>query len=326
MSSVNPPGQADAFHRPPLTYPGNKAELAPEIIARIPPHETYVEPFGGTAGILFRKKRSRNEVINDLNSDLTTFMVALRDEVHALVDYLRTTPYSEEEYQRVKSQWRDGIRPDDDVVQAAQLFLLRRASFGADIGGFRATACGRKNSARQFSNARERLFELSDRLDEVVIHNKDWRTIVEKYAHPDAFMYLDPPYRGKQQYYDCEYDPILFENFWICQFDGSPNATESEHYPGEGPPAFLEQSVFEDTDADHQYGTAGNPFPVMFSSHGPMEALEPYTWNLSLPFTHEVNNRGGAKTVNETLTMNYDPFADDFQPFIGDTQQSLATF
>jgi DNA adenine methylase len=325
MSTVNPPGHSDEYRRPPLAYPGNKAELAPEIIRHVPDHETYVEPFAGTAGVLFRKEPSRNEVINDLNSDLTNFMTTLRDRPDELVEWLRHTPYSEEEYDRIKSRWREGIRPDDDIVQAGQLFVLRRASFGADMGGFRATASGRKNSARQFANARDRLLELSDRLDGVVIHNRDWRSIVEKYAQPGAFFYVDPPYRGKLQYYDCEFSPMLFENYWLCHFDGSPNATEADCYPGEGPPAFLEQSVFQDDESTYRYGGHGDPFSVMFSSHGPMECFEPYTWNVSLPYTHEINNRAGAETVNETLTMNYDPFANDFQPFTG-PQQSLQGF
>lgn len=326
MSTVNPPGQSEVYRRPPLSYPGNKAELAPEVIRHIPAHETYIEPFAGTAGTLFRKKPSRNEVINDLNSDLTTFMTTLRDQPDKLVEWLRHTPYSEAEYDRIKANWRDGIRPDDDVVHAGQLFVLRRASFGSDVGGFRATATGRKNSARQFANARDRLHDLSDRLDGVIIHNRDWRSIVEKYAQPDAFFYLDPPYRGKQRYYDCEYDPILFENYWVCQFNGASNTNEAAHYPGEGPPPFLEQPAFQTTDETYQYGGPNSPFSVMISSHGPIDALDPYTWNVSLPFTHEINNHNGAQTVNETLTMNYNPFADDFQPFLGEEQQALNTY
>lgn len=325
-TSVNPPGHSDEFVRPPLCYPGNKAELAADIIEYMPAHETYVEPFCGTAGVLFQKERSRNEVLNDVNTDLTTFMRVLRDRPDDLVTWLEQTPYAEAEYNRVKTAWRQGKRPDDDVVHAGHLFLLRRASFGADLGGFRAEARGRKNSARQFVNARDRLYDLSERLNGVIIRNTDWRDIIDSYAGPDTFFYLDPPYRGKAQYYGCEYDPFLFENYWLTHFDGSPNATEQSHYPGDGPPAFLKQRPYQDADEDYRYGGPNDPLSVMISSDGPIEALNPFTWSVKLPYTHELNNHTGEPTeVQETLTMNYDPYSDDFQQFTSH-QQTLTDY
>lgn len=330
MADINPPGHAETFTRPPLVYPGNKAELADLILANTPSHETYVEPFCGSAAVLFNKKPSRNEVINDLNTSITTFMRVLRDEPEPLVSYLRQTPYAETEYQRVKDRWETGWRPDDDIKHAGQLFFLRRASFGGALGGFRATAIGRKNSARTFSNARERLYDLSERLDGVIIRNTDWRTCIETYASPGTFFYLDPPYAGRKQYYDVSFHRQDFEDYWLAQFDGAPNAYNADLYAGETPPEFLEQEPYTSLndspdEPEYGYGTSNPPFQVMISAEGGIDALDPYTWCIRTDGSHEVNNQSGAQAIEETLHCNYDPFSDDFTPFAG-PQASLEAF
>lgn len=55
--TVDPPGTTDTLTRPPLTYPGNKAELSDVIAAHMPKHETFVSAFGGTAGVLFNLEK-----------------------------------------------------------------------------------------------------------------------------------------------------------------------------------------------------------------------------------------------------------------------------
>ncbi|MCA1670926.1 MAG: hypothetical protein LC799_01530, partial [Actinobacteria bacterium] len=52
---------------PPFTYLGSKVTLAAAIACLLPPHEHYVEPYGGSLAVLLAKRPSRMETVNDLD-------------------------------------------------------------------------------------------------------------------------------------------------------------------------------------------------------------------------------------------------------------------
>src|SRR5829696_2917494 len=77
----------------PLKWHGGKYYLAPKIVALMPPHLHYVEPFAGGLSVLLARDpadprlwagatggtRGVSEVVNDLNHELTNFWACLRD-------------------------------------------------------------------------------------------------------------------------------------------------------------------------------------------------------------------------------------------------------
>jgi hypothetical protein len=56
-----------------VPYYGGKTGLADRIVAVLPPHRHYVEPFAGSLAVLLAKPRSRLETVNAVNGDLLTF-------------------------------------------------------------------------------------------------------------------------------------------------------------------------------------------------------------------------------------------------------------
>ena len=86
--------------KPVLKYPGSKWRIAGEIVARIPEHHTYLEPFFGSGAVFFSKEPSRIEMINDLDNNVPNLFRCIRDDPDRLARIVATTPYSRHEYER----------------------------------------------------------------------------------------------------------------------------------------------------------------------------------------------------------------------------------
>ncbi|MCK6589712.1 MAG: DNA adenine methylase, partial [Polyangiaceae bacterium] len=50
--------------------PAGKKRLADRLVAMLPAHKTYVEPFAGSAAVLFAKEPAEVEVINDADLEI----------------------------------------------------------------------------------------------------------------------------------------------------------------------------------------------------------------------------------------------------------------
>ena len=77
---------------------GGKYRIADWIIAHIPPHKIYVEPFGGAASVLLKKPSSFMEVYNDIDSDLVNMFLIARNNPSEFMERFDLIPYSREIY------------------------------------------------------------------------------------------------------------------------------------------------------------------------------------------------------------------------------------
>jgi len=184
--------------RSPITWFGGKGNMTAKLLKLIPPHHTYVEPFGGGGSLLFAKKPSPVEVYNDLDSGLVNFFRVLRDpekfeRFHRLVSF---TPYSREEYNFCRETWE---KCEDDVERAYRWFVVARMSFGGFFGhswGFAVTRSlrGMADPCSRWLSTIEGLPEIHARLMRVQIEHKDFREIFTIYDTPNTLFYCDPPY------------------------------------------------------------------------------------------------------------------------------------
>lgn len=196
----------------PFRYIGSKSYIAPWIIEHFPSHHCYVEVFGGSGAVLFRKNLSPYEVYNDLYSEVYIFFKELRDSTTQLVDFLRYTPPSR---QLVEEYGEIDPTELSTIERAARFFLLSTLTYSG-IGkfapksgyatfpirsGYRRDQDYRNIGAGQrYKSKVDHLFVFAERLRNVIIENLDFQALISKYDYEDCLFYVDPPYMGRDLY------------------------------------------------------------------------------------------------------------------------------
>ena len=182
--------------RPILRYHGGKWLLAPWIISHFPPHIAYVEPYGGAGSVLLRKPRVRQEIYNDLNSEIVNCFRVMRDDTQnrRLKHLLSLTPFARDElsfaYQFA----------DDPVENARRLVVRAFMGFGSaahnsgHATGFRTRNPQGGHPAMDWKNYPQALDFFLERLRGVSIENVPALELIRRRDNARQLFYLDPPY------------------------------------------------------------------------------------------------------------------------------------
>ena len=181
---------------PAIRYHGGKFRLAPWIMQFFAPHTTYVEPFGGAAGVLLQKQRSYAEVYNDLDGDIVNFFRVLRDqELRArLLDLVSLTPYAREEFEIA---WE----PTDDPVERARRTAIRAQMGFGSAGATKGVTGFRIDTKRAYGTAQHLWAEypqaisiVGQRFQNVLIENRPAIEVIRQHDRGDTLTFVDPPY------------------------------------------------------------------------------------------------------------------------------------
>lgn len=181
---------------PAIRYHGGKFRLAPWIIEQMPEHVCYVEPFGGAAGVLLQKTRSYSEVYNDLDGEVVNLFRVLRNPElnQRLQDACRLTPYSRDEFCHAQE-------PATDSVERARRMVVRACMGFGSAAGIGGNSGFRGDSKRKYATAAhlwerypENLAALCQRLQGVIIENKDALSVMRAHDAETTLHYIDPPY------------------------------------------------------------------------------------------------------------------------------------
>jgi len=179
-----------------IRYFGGKGGSLTNIIKSLIPnnYKIYVEPYGGSAAILF-SQQSDIEIYNDLYDNVYSLFKVLSDKEKFLIfkERLELTPYSEKLNKEYKNKLKEELNEDD---RAYYYFYVNRTSVNS-IGGFSSSIIVRRNLSKPISDYLSSIDNLEyyhKRISNVLIFNKNAIDIIKKYDSDETFMYLDPPY------------------------------------------------------------------------------------------------------------------------------------
>jgi DNA adenine methylase len=196
--------------RPPFKCHGGKFYLNQWIIAQFPEnYETmsYIEPFCGGANVLLHKTPSHEELINDLDSNITLIMQMIRDQLSEFVKQIKKIKYKESTFQAALQK----VEFENEMDRAINEFVLRRMSRGGMKKAFAWSNRLRGNQpgdVNAWKTIIDQLPRISDRLQNVYIINRSAIEILKVFDNENALAYIDPPYlpetRESPNVYDFE--------------------------------------------------------------------------------------------------------------------------
>lgn len=164
----------------------------------IPPHQIYVEVFGGSGKVLLNKPRSKIEVWNDYDRRIANLFHVVVFRFDEFYEKVRGLVYSRELYNKYKKELLEIERIEiGDVDMAVKTYYVMYCMFSG--GGIEFKKMGfrfsrEKNEAMRYWRCLEELEYIRERLSGVIIECDDFEKVMERWDGEDVFMYLDPPY------------------------------------------------------------------------------------------------------------------------------------
>lgn len=177
-----------------LNYPGAKWGMAKEIIALMPPHRSYLEPFFGSGAVLFNKPPSAIETVNDIDGDIVNFFRVLREQPEELARAISLTPYARDVVDDAYDNW------GTDPVDRAHRFIVRsKMTHGFKMhnkSGFKIDVQGRERAycVDAWNRIPEDLVQAALRLKAVQIENRPALDMIRRFNYENVLIYADPPY------------------------------------------------------------------------------------------------------------------------------------
>ena len=144
-----------------------------------------MEVFCRAGHLLFAKSPSPVEVISDIDGHLINFFRVIQhpEKRQRLIDLLAFMPYSRALWQDIRSRWKAGNIPVDEIERSAQWFYLNRTCFSGDQGrgGFTVPSITGRNPCTLFRNTIKTLDAVAERLRGVIIENLPYAECFKRY-------------------------------------------------------------------------------------------------------------------------------------------------
>lgn len=200
--------------RPFLKWAGSKRHVLKHLIDLLPKHiNTYYEPFLGTAALFFLLK-PRHAVLNDFCIPLMNAFIAVRDNVDAVIKYLRPLKPNKTLFYQIRQKPSRGR-----FRRAAEFIYLNKVCWN---GLYRVNSNGifnvpygspKSNFIADFHNLKACSLTLQS--PGVELQSSDFEEAITGAKHGDL-VYFDPPYvTGHNNNGFLEYNETIFS--WTDQ-------------------------------------------------------------------------------------------------------------
>lgn len=192
---------AAAQAKPILKWAGGKTQMLSDLLPKVPAsYGRYIEPFFG-GGALFFALQPENAIIADSNPELINMYRQVADNVDEVIRYLKKYENTSEMFYEVRSlEWE--TLPQAEA--AARTIFLNRTCFN---GLYRVNKQGKFNVPYgKYKNPKicdeDGLRAASAALKKAEILCGDYLLVLDHYAQPGDFVFLDPPYLPISEYSD----------------------------------------------------------------------------------------------------------------------------
>lgn len=187
--------------KPILKWAGGKTQMLGDLIPKVPTsYGRYIEPFFG-GGAMFFALQPENALIADSNPELINMYRQIAEHVDDVIKYLKTYENTSEMFYEIRSlEWT--TLPEAEA--AARTIFLNKTCFN---GLYRVNKQGKFNVPfGKYKNPKfcdeEGLRAASEVLKKAEIICGDYLLVLEHYAKPGDFIFLDPPYLPISEYSD----------------------------------------------------------------------------------------------------------------------------
>lgn len=187
--------------KPILKWAGGKTQMLGDLIPKVPTsYGRYIEPFFG-GGAMFFALQPENAVIADSNPELINMYRQVADHVDDVINCLKKYENTSEMFYAVRSlEWTSLPKAE----AAARMIFLNKTCFN---GLYRVNKQGQFNVPfGKYKNPKicdeEGLRAASEVLKKAEIMCGDYLMVLEHYAQPGDFIFLDPPYLPISEYSD----------------------------------------------------------------------------------------------------------------------------
>lgn len=199
----------------PFRYAGGKFYARKLILAHIPNHTTYIEPFAGGASIFFAKPKVKFNQLNDIDSDLVNVYRVIRDNPEDLVHFLTKRPELESRVPKELSEgvdfgmplpadkdlhrfFKNEFEPKNNIERAGKWFYLNRTSYSGIMNQQNMYWGYGDKFSMQPKNWPQNIRRTSQKLQDIEISNLDFETVIDN-APDKALLFVDPPYFNADQ-------------------------------------------------------------------------------------------------------------------------------